>query len=102
MSDLDQDFDKIAEQINAKLKEAAEAINEANRLSETVNLPSLIFSQFLRDDLDYENRNSDNPKSKEELRAELDELQEKLEKIKVHPLEAALGNAGWSTSSSYC
>jgi archaellum component FlaC len=102
MSDLEQDFDQVAAQINAKLKEAADAINEANRLSETINLPSLIYSQWLRDDLYYQNKNSDTPKSKEEVQAELDELQEKLEKIDVRPLESALGQGGWSTSSSYC
>ena len=102
MSDLEKDFDQIAAQINAKLQEAADAINEANRLSETVNLPTLIYSQFLQEELEYQSKYKNKPMSKEEIRAELKLLQEKLGKIDVSSLESALGQAGWSTSSSYC
>ena len=99
MSDLEKDFDKVAEQINAKLKEAAVAIQEATRLSEKVGLPSLIFTQFLQDDMRHYNPDG---LSKDEIRAKIDALEVQLQQIDVRELEAALGNAGWSTSSSYC
>lgn len=102
MSELEKDFDSVVEQINVKLKEAADAISEANRLSETIGLPSLIYSQWLRDDAHMNNRRSDEPKDRNEIEAELEELQSKLEKINVRDLESALGQGGWSTSSSYC
>jgi hypothetical protein len=102
MSELDKDFDQVVSQINAKLKEAADAISEANRLSETVGLPALIYTQWLRDDAYMNNRRSDDPKDRDEIENELEELQAKLEKIDVHELESALGQGGWSTSSSYC
>jgi hypothetical protein len=101
MSDLDNDFEETAKKINAKLKEAAEALREANRLSDEEGLPGLIYTQFTRDDLGANNRRMDADK-KAELEKHLDEIEEKLEKIDVGELEAALGDAGWSTSSSYC
>jgi hypothetical protein len=88
MSDLEKDFDKIAEQINAKLKEAADALREATRLSVEAGLNgSLIFTQWTGQDLEEE---------------EEGDLEEKFEKIDVSDLEEALGYAGWTTSSSYC
>ena len=41
MSELDKDFDKIAEQINAKIQEAAEAIKAANELAAKANIGHL-------------------------------------------------------------
>jgi hypothetical protein len=102
MSELDQDFEKVAEQINAKIKEAAAALKEVNELREKAGLPSLIYSNFVQDDMLWQNRNSDNPLSRDELTMKMEEVEEKLSKIDVGPLEAELGDAGWSTSSSYC
>lgn len=102
MSELDKDFDQVVLQINSKLKEAAEAINEANRLSGAIGLPALIYTQWLRDDAHMDNRRSGGIRDKDEIDAELDELQVKLDKIDVRELESALGQGGWSTSSSYC
>jgi hypothetical protein len=87
MSNLDQDFSVLAEQINAKLKEAADALREANRLKDEVNMPSLICSQWAAEDL-----------NKDEYR----KFNEKLDLIDVTALETQLSIAGWSTSSSYC
>ena len=102
MSELDQDFEKTAEQINAKIKEAAEALRQANELATKAGLPSLIYTQFTRDDIQYQNDNADEPLKKRELEEKCDELEEKLELIDVSDLEDALSQAGWSTSSSYC
>lgn len=44
MSELDQEFEKTAEQINAKIKEAAEALKEAKRLASEAGLNGWIFS----------------------------------------------------------
>lgn len=102
MSELDKDFESLAAQINTKLSKAAKALQEANELAEQAKLPGLIFSQWIGDNMRHDNRYAENPKSKEEIQDELDALEQKYELIDVHELEAALGNGGWSTSSSYC
>jgi hypothetical protein len=81
------DFEETASQINRKLKEAATALKEANRLATEAKLEGLIDSMWLRDDMtgnDYE------------------EFQQKIDLIDVSELEGELESAGWSTSSSYC
>lgn len=102
MSELDQDFEKLAEQINAKIKEAAEALKQANELASKAGLSTLIYSQFIREDMQYNNRYADKPLSKEEITEKCEALEAKLSLIDVGPLEAELGDGGWSTSSSYC
>jgi hypothetical protein len=88
MSDLDQDFDSLVAQINVKLKEAADAVNAAVELSEKAGLNgSLILTQWTCEDIEEDDAVV---------------LVAKFEKIDVSDLESALGNAGWSTSSSYC
>jgi len=105
MSDLENEFKAIVDQINAKVKEAAAALQEANRLASEAGLPALIYTQWTCDDDDLDNL------SEEELeKLEADEnwdgestpLKMKIEKIDVSDLENAIESAGWSTSSSYC
>lgn len=96
MSELDKDFVKLATQINAKLKEAAAALREANELADKAKLPGLINSQFIYEDMRYKGS------SREEINAARDEFEEKYQLIDVSELEDELGNGGWSTSSSYC
>jgi len=106
MSDLEQDFDKVAEQINAKVKEAADALREANRLADEAGLPSLIYTQWTSDDdsslqdLDKEARQK--LEEDEEWDGESSPLKMKIDKIDVSDLEGEIQMAGWSTSSSYC
>lgn len=102
MSELDQDFEKVAEQINIKIKEAAEALAQANELATKAGLPALFYSQFIRENMQYDNRYAEPPLSKEEITEKCQELEGKLGLIDVGPLEAELGDGGWSTSSSYC
>lgn len=87
MSDIDQEFESVVNQINAKLAEAAAAVNEANRLATEAGIPSLIDSQYVRDSLGDD---------------EQDVFEAVIEYIDVGALEGALDSAGWSTSSSYC
>lgn len=96
-ADLEKDFDKVAAQINAKLQEAAAAIREASRLSDEFGLDgSLIYTQWTEDysklDLDIDEEEYDREGTIEAI----------FEQIDVSGLESALGEAGWSTSSSYC
>ena len=87
MSDIVQDFETVAAQINAKLKEAAEALKEANRLKNEAGMPALIGTQWSAEDLNKHEREVFN---------------DQLELIDVSSLENELCQAGWSTSSSYC
>ena len=96
MSDLDKDFEETIVKVNEKLKEAAEALKEATKLAKKVGYKNgLILSQWSQEAEGFDWRKPD-----------ADEWHDKLEKkyalIKVHALEAAMGGAGWSASSSYC
>jgi predicted RNase H-like nuclease len=102
MSELDKDFEQIAQQINAKIKEAAAALREANELADKAKLPGLIFTQWIGENMEMDNRRSGNTRSKRDIQDEVNALEQKYELIDVHELEAALGDGGWSTSSSYC
>lgn len=86
-SDVNQDFAELATQINAKLKEAAVALKEANRLKDEAKMPALIGTQWAAEEMDREER---------------DIFNDQLDLINVRDLEIELSNAGWSTSSSYC
>ena len=102
MSDLDKDFEKIAEQINAKLSEAAAALKEANRLGKEAGLSGLISTEWAREKM----HNTLSTQIETENESEEDDLyyliEKKFELINVSSLELELENAGWSTSSSYC
>jgi hypothetical protein len=106
MSDLDQDFEKIAEQINAKLKEAATALQEANRLAGEAGLPGLIYTQWTGDDDSSLDDLDDEARQKleedEDWDGESSPLKMKMDKIDVSDLEDEIQVGGWSTSSSYC
>lgn len=97
MSDLEKDFEETAAKINAKIKEAADALAEANRLADEAGLCGLIYTQWTRDNLEW-----DQKLRGEALDAKCEELEEKCGLIDVGPLEAEMANGGWSTSSSYC
>lgn len=111
MSELDQDFESLAEQINAKLAEAAEKLREVNELRVQAGLQSLIFSQWERDDvyrrISREVEESDEASNPdfdvdEAIETKMEEYEAKYNAIDVSDLEEELGSAGWSTSSSYC
>lgn len=102
MSELEQDFDKAAEEINAKLAEAAKALKEAVRLAGQAGFPGLIFTQFTKEDLEWQNRNSDNPIPEEELDEKIEDLEALMQKIDVSEIESAIESGGWQTSSAYC
>lgn len=96
MSDLEKDFEEVSKKINAKLKEAAEAISEASKLSEEFGLNGQLIHTQWSEDIDYD--------------LEIDEeeydpvgiIEYLFEQIDVSDLEVALDTAGWQTSSSYC
>lgn len=98
MSDLEKDFEEVAEKINTKIKEAAEALREANRLAGSTGMCGLIYTQWTRDDLEWDNKKM----SRNEIDVKCKEQEERCHHIDVSPLEDALNDAGWSTSSSYC
>jgi hypothetical protein len=107
MSELDKDFEKHLEELNAKLVEAAKLMKEVNDLREKAGLDSLIFSAWMREDAyrnirnqieEEENRKPDS----NEIYDRIEKLQETYEQIETSGLERELNRAGWSTSSSYC
>lgn len=106
MTPIDEDFKKLAEQINAKVKEATAALREANRLVEAAGLPALIYSDSvstLDDTLDaLSDEEYDQLEEDEEWDGFSSPLEMKMKLIDVSDLEYQLEAAGWSTSSSYC
>lgn len=89
MSDLEKNWEEVAKQVNAKLKEATEALREVNRLTDDAGVQALIVTQWTYDWLGSE---------------ETEKLREKLKLIKesVSELEGMIDASGWNTSSSYC
>ena len=98
MSKLESDFSKVAKNINEKIKEAAKAIEAANKLAKKAGLYGLINAHRTEYDL-RRNNPGISPKELDEL---LNKQAEKCELIDVDALEYELDQAGWSTSSSYC
>lgn len=89
MNKLNQEFNDTVEALKVKLQEAAKAMREANELREKANLPTLVMSVWVQDDLSND---------------ECEELDAKLKPLynDISALESELNDAGWSTSSSYC
>ena len=98
LSESDRQAQYAIERANEKLKEAAAAVREANRLSEEAGLPALVFTQFIAENYKYDHRGV----SKVELDELTENWREQLARIDVHELESELDSAGWNTSSSYC
>ena len=104
MSELDQDFNELAERINAKLAEAAKALREANRMADEAGLPGLIYTQWTDDSSMEELSDEEREALEDDLEwdGESSPLKMKMDKIDVSDIEGAIQSAGWSTSSSYC
>ncbi len=102
MSTLDQDFEKIVKQINTKIREAAKSLIKANELAAKAGLPSLIYTQFIREEIFFSNNLKDEPLERKDIEDMIEKLEKKLSYIDVSLLEGALDDGGWSTSSSYC
>lgn len=96
----DENFDAAIVKVNAKLKEAAEALAEAARLGKEAGLPALIPAMWISEDFfcSKVNRGRD----RDELDTEWEAITEKFDKVDVSAFESALGSAGWSASASYC
>ncbi len=105
MSDLDKEFEVAAAEINAKIKEAATALREANDLAKKAGLPALIHTQWTDDNFDVDDLDDEELEKLEadpEWDGESSPLKMKMDKIDVSDLESAIAHGGWSTSSSYC
>jgi hypothetical protein len=96
MSQLETDFDKVAQQINAKIQEATKVLQELNVLKDQAGLPSLINGAYLQDHFSYK------AASKKKGLDQYQDFLAKLELLNVRELETQIDYAGWSTSSSYC
>jgi hypothetical protein len=106
MSQLSAEFEQTIEQINAKLAEAAKALREANELAKTAGYHyGIINSQYVReqDFVQVNEEDFEDLDAYDEACDRADEaMEEKYSSIDVSDLEAAMEEAGWSTSSSYC
>lgn len=87
MSDLEKEFKKVSEKINAKLAEAAKAINEAVALAADVGVKGFVVDEFSEDDLDED---------------EYEKLGELSSLVNDRPLIMAMSDAGWRMSSIGC
>ena len=83
MSELNEDFEKVATEINKKIEQAATLLKEANRLGQAAGLSQLGGGYYSLEGVSGEER-------------------EKLEEIDFNPLLRELENAGWSRSSMMC
>lgn len=106
MTILDENFKELAEQINAKVKEAAEALREANRLADEAGLNGLIYTQWTSEDdssmEELTNEEREALENDDEWDGESSPLKMKTDMIDVSELESQIQMGGWSTSSSYC
>jgi len=84
-NNIEIDFKKVAEQINAKIKEAAAVMKEVNDLAKEAGLDGQIGYEYWDDD-------------KELTLAQ----QEAVDAINIRPLFRELDQAGWATSSIGC
>lgn len=106
MINIEKDFEQTAAQINAKIKEAAMALEEANRLATAAGLPGLIYTQWVGEDDttldDLSEEEMQRLEDNDEWDGESTPLKMKMDMIDVSDLEGEIDSAGWSTSSSYC
>lgn len=107
MTDINQDFKQVAEQINAKLKEAADALKEANKLAKESGVGGLICTQFTREDLWRDTRKElrqagKEPDDDEEIEKLVEQKTAIFDLFKVGELEREMSRGGWSPSASYC
>ena len=86
---IETDFTELANQINAKIKEAAEAMKQARQLASTVGLNSLTYNEYA---------DADSADTQEEIEA----LENLRDNISIYPLFNELDKAGWQTSSIGC
>jgi len=98
MNKLEKDFDELAKQINSKIVEASLILKEVNSLKNKAGLISLIYTSYISEDIAYFNKG----KSEEEISQMTEDFYQKIKKIKVKPLEEAISDLGWNTSSTYC
>jgi len=76
MSDIEKDFQSVADQINAKIKEAGELIKQANALAKSVGVKCYAYPHCYTGDV-----------------KKLGEL------IDFDPIIGSLDQAGWQTST---
>lgn len=96
MSELEKDFTETIAKVNAKLQTAAKALKQANDLAKKAGYTNgLILSQFNEEDeaIDWGSSDAEGKQQK---------LEDKYALIDVVDFEAALDEAGWSSSSTYC
>jgi hypothetical protein len=99
MSEQDQAFEAAVEKINAKLAEAATALEEATRLAREAGLPALIPAMWISEDFySKENRKLYG----DDMDDKWEEFSDKIRSVDVFRFESALSSAGWSASASYC
>jgi hypothetical protein len=113
MSDIENDFDKVIEQINAQIVEAAKAMTKANELASKAGLKSIassssdgdydhfMFTKYGNSYYDPETKPWSEEQQKEAAKAWEDHIN-LVSQIEFGPLFNELVTAGWSTSSMFC
>jgi hypothetical protein len=85
-NELEVDYQSLADQINAKIQEAAEAMKAANALAKEAGIKAMAIGPY-DDDMDEEES------EKVEVLSDL---------VDIYPLFRELDEAGWRTSSIGC
>lgn len=93
--------DTVRQQIEIKLREAAESLNEAVNIAKASGLPGIVYNDYTWDDVYYKAKRNSNFDEKE-FREKMKNISNEIFKINKGPLTKALDNAGWNTSSMSC
>jgi len=91
MSDLEKQFDDISDELNAKIKEAADALKQVNELAKKHGLKVLHCNPYLGLS-DYGVIDGDDRTLHSEV----------IDRLDFYPLLREMDNAGWNSSSFDC
>jgi hypothetical protein len=86
-NELEVDYQSLANQINAKIQEAAEAMKAANALAKAAGFKAITIDQYSDEEMDEE---------------ELEKTESLGDLVDIYPLFNELDEAGWRTSSIGC
>jgi hypothetical protein len=102
MDKMESMWQATVDQINAKIKEASEAMKQARELASNVGVKSLSYDEYANEYMSKEEKAERALLSKEESEALEGKLDFFHRWVNIYPLFNELDEAGWHTSSIGC